>query len=234
MPNSRKRRTRPRRKVRGQRRKKARINRSFPSFNSGLVKSHRKVSVKYFECFNVNPGVGGATSYYSFRANSIFDPNKTGGGHQPWGHDTLEALYTKYVVVSSTIKVKFMWANATLTEGNRVLQPTTVGIFLDNNATTGTISENNIHELPRTVKAVIPPGPGAVVNLRKNYSYKLMSKALYDDQGIAAFGANPTFIPTFHVMASNSCTGYDTNSLQCYGEVKYNVICYEPKQLSES
>ncbi len=38
------------------------------------------------------------------RMNSIFDPNQTGGGHQPAGHDQWANFYSHYEVLSSSIK----------------------------------------------------------------------------------------------------------------------------------
>lgn len=40
-----------------------------------------------------------------WRTNSIADPNHTGAGHQPLGHDQWEMFYTKYTVLSSRISV---------------------------------------------------------------------------------------------------------------------------------
>lgn len=37
-------------------------------------------------------------TYYTFRLNSLFDPDYSGSGHQPRGFDQLSAIYDKYVV----------------------------------------------------------------------------------------------------------------------------------------
>lgn len=44
---------------------------------------------------NITSGNSSATQ---FRMNSIFDPWVSGGGHQPYGHDSLALLYEKYRV----------------------------------------------------------------------------------------------------------------------------------------
>lgn len=49
----------------------------------------------------------GLTDYYSFRLNSVYDPNYTGTGHQPLFHDEMAAKYTTYTVISAIIKVTF-------------------------------------------------------------------------------------------------------------------------------
>ncbi|PWN73053.1 hypothetical protein CV717_29100, partial [Bacillus cereus] len=45
-----------------------------------------------------------ATFYY-FSCNGIHDPNITGTGHQPYGHDTVASLYNHYRVDKSVITV---------------------------------------------------------------------------------------------------------------------------------
>lgn len=44
---------------------------------------------------------------YIYRANSIFDPNYTGGGHQPLWRDNYASIYNQYVVLGSKVTVKF-------------------------------------------------------------------------------------------------------------------------------
>lgn len=49
----------------------------------------------------------GVVSQNVFRANSLFDPNETGTGHQPMFFDQFAQVYARYVVKRSTIKVTF-------------------------------------------------------------------------------------------------------------------------------
>lgn len=41
-----------------------------------------------------------STGSYQMNLNSVFDPNRSGIGHQPYGHDQLAALYNRYRVIS--------------------------------------------------------------------------------------------------------------------------------------
>lgn len=54
----------------------------------------------------LNPLLGSPATYI-FRANSIHDPNSTGGGHQPRGFDELSVFYYHYVVLGSKCTVTF-------------------------------------------------------------------------------------------------------------------------------
>lgn len=60
--------------------------------------------LRYSETFVIAAGVGG-TGHQMFRCGSIFDPNQTGIGHQPYGHDTYQAIYDHYKVIKSNIKI---------------------------------------------------------------------------------------------------------------------------------
>jgi len=42
-----------------------------------------------------------------FRLNSLFDPDLTGTGHQPYGFDTLASLYYRYKVRAVRVMVRF-------------------------------------------------------------------------------------------------------------------------------
>lgn len=48
----------------------------------------------------------GSINFIKYRANSIFDPDYSGVGHQPFGYDQWSILYNHYVVLGSKITVK--------------------------------------------------------------------------------------------------------------------------------
>jgi hypothetical protein len=49
----------------------------------------------------------GGVGPYSFRWNSIFDPDLTGAGHQPLYRDTFAAIYDQYAVISAKARIRF-------------------------------------------------------------------------------------------------------------------------------
>jgi len=67
-----------------------------------------------------------------FRANSLYDPNYTGGGHQPNGFDQLIAAYNHFTVISSKIRVKLKQ----LGTGGGTIEP---GTFTLSFSDTGTL-----------------------------------------------------------------------------------------------
>jgi len=62
-----------------------------------------QVVMRYSTTVNLSNTLAGTTENYLFRTNSIFDPDFTGIGHQPLGHDQWAAFYNRYKVVRSNI-----------------------------------------------------------------------------------------------------------------------------------
>lgn len=56
-----------------------------------------KAPMRYSDVYALVTGVAAVTEQV-FRANSIFDPDRTGVGHQPLGHDQLLPMYERYIV----------------------------------------------------------------------------------------------------------------------------------------
>lgn len=59
--------------------------------------------LRYADTIVINPGA--TIGQYTFRGNSLFDPDYTGTGHQPMYFDQLAAIYGKYRVYSCTFHV---------------------------------------------------------------------------------------------------------------------------------
>lgn len=69
----------------------------------GFPETYRTTLV-YNEGITIDPAAGG-TAYYSFNANSLYDPNYTGTGHQPLYYDNLTAIYGRWRVRKCYITV---------------------------------------------------------------------------------------------------------------------------------
>lgn len=53
----------------------------------------------------------GAQSIYTHSINNIFDPNTTGVGHQPYGHDEYANYYNQYQVLGAKVTTTARWAS---------------------------------------------------------------------------------------------------------------------------
>jgi len=67
-----------------------------------------KAKLTYFDTVFLDPGLAGTLAVHTFAANGVYDPDITGVGHQPVGFDEYIALYKRYVVTNSWIKVSFI------------------------------------------------------------------------------------------------------------------------------
>lgn len=68
----------------------------------------KKMKLRYCEIGTaVDPGVAGIPAVYVYKANSLFDPNDTGTGHQPMGFDQVMPFFDKYMVIHAAIRVSF-------------------------------------------------------------------------------------------------------------------------------
>lgn len=98
----------------------------------------------------VNNEASAATSAeYSFRLNSVFDPNVTGVGHQPRGHDQWATLYRRYLVHGCKYKIDFYAAtdSTTANAACNFLYGTVVG---PEGQTADWATYEDIMEYPRT------------------------------------------------------------------------------------
>ncbi len=109
-----------------------------------LLKPKLMVKLRYVDTITIATAGAGVNSHV-FRANSIFDPDLTSVGHQPLLHDEYAALYERYRVVSSTIKVTPVTSSLT----SQV--PAFWGVFGDEDATlTYSLATAIIEDSPRS------------------------------------------------------------------------------------
>lgn len=66
--------------------------------SNNVIPGAIRVILPYTEVLNRNPG--GVSDDYQFNLNSLFDPNRTGTGHQPLGFDQYTAFYNRYRVMA--------------------------------------------------------------------------------------------------------------------------------------
>jgi hypothetical protein len=106
--------------------------------------------LRYHETGTITSLLGGITKQ-NYRWNSTFDPNQTGGGHQPLYRDTYAAIYDHYAVVSAV---------ATITFVNYSTSPFIVGCVTDDDTSTGGIDV--VCEMNHGYHKLIPPLLGSL------------------------------------------------------------------------
>lgn len=67
------------------------------------------VDLRYCQTKTYTTGAAGvAGTENAFSLNSLYDPDITGVGHQPYGYDQMASLYSNYVVQSVSIQARFL------------------------------------------------------------------------------------------------------------------------------
>jgi len=89
--------------------KKTYINRSMVTAGLGFPKK-MQMTHKYQGSVPL-AGISGAFVSWNFSANSLYDPDQTGVGHQPLYFDQMSALYDHYCVIGSKISINIIPTN---------------------------------------------------------------------------------------------------------------------------
>lgn len=214
-----------RRKVSAARRSTT-VQRNFAVADTQIVK------LKYGEKISLNAAAAG-TGTYVFRANSIFDPNYTGTGHQPLSHDEWGNFYQHYAVLGSRIKVIFMPRSASVVSGSAVCS-----VFLAAAATSVSTAMTAIIENPKIRWGVLGGSYSkGSLRLSKGYSpYTFFGKTKVEkgDDTSAAFGANPTEEAYFHVNVTCQDDAFDPDPVDALVEIQFVVKLMERRQLVQS
>lgn len=168
-----------------------------------------------------------SVSLQQFRANSIYDPDLTGIGHQPMGHDQYQALYKKYRVKASKIEIWYQ----SQTSGN--IQQIAIYPSPDGDVPT---SNTDVFESPLTKTTYISDlksdGRGYLTSyVTSNQVFG--SSALAKDQDCAAnFGSNPSKEWYWHVYGISP--GVNNIDLRFTVRITYYTEVYDPITLHQS
>lgn len=201
----------------------------------GVVPHETTVRMRYVDQILINPAIDSLATY-AFRANSLYDPNYTGVGHQPLGYDQAATLYERYCVVASKITVKL----ASQTTDNGYL-PTIFGIYQDNDSTPPSSAQAMI-EQGRCKHRIITANPNASnsstvltssYSAKKYYGYKDFRDA--KDSISSAMGGNPGKIRYFVLFAEPLDPNLaDIPPLPVLVQIDFIVKLMEPNDLSQS
>lgn len=184
--------------------------------------------MKYADIASIGLG-GGTYAPYVMNLNSIFDPNRTGVGHQPYGHDTFLTLYNRYRVISCSYRICAHVADTTISLQLAVI-PTNEAV------NPGTISE--VRENPRCKYVIQAPQQDIKYVSGKVYIPSLMgrtkSQYMADDRYQATMGASPNELALLTMYAGPTNEGTSTATVIFNIELEYTVELFDIKHLSQS
>lgn len=112
-------------------------------------------TLRYCDIISLN--AVGIISKNVFRMNSLFDPDQSGVGHQPYFFDQISTQYNRYVVLGSKLTATFItYPQASGAARDSMLL---VGVVGDNNGTTSGVT-STIMELQTSNTAMLGPSTG--------------------------------------------------------------------------
>lgn len=193
------------------------------------VHTTRIVKMRYASTTNVT-STSGVIGSKVFRANSIFDPDYTGTGHQPMGHDTWESLYNHYVVLGSKISVRLMPTSTSNTA------PGIAGIYLTDSTSVPYTVPSSFLEAKKGTYTHISPGINRLPVVKSFFSAKKYFNVTDVKDNLrsigAAFGANPTESANFVIWYAT--LDASTQAMSLVITVDYILAVSEPKDLTQS
>lgn len=173
-------------------------------------------TLRYSSLINLDASTSGTQSHV-FRANSIFDPDQSGVGHQPYGHDQYASIYQFYRVKKCIITVSNASQGANNTMGVTLrATPTLVAGF------------EHIKEVKGTRYTCLANFPDPY---KVSLTYDLQSPD--QSQDTALFGENPSLGNFFHVWVAGNGSA-DPTGLAIAVDLTYIVEMWEPLYLGSS
>lgn len=197
----------------------------------------REVRMKYVEYRNMLTGVITPVDQYAYRANSAYDPDATGVGHQPLGFDQWSQFYNKYVVTEARMTVKGQGQSYGST-------PYILGILLsDDVALSANLASNGLTvcEQPHAIYDFgSPTANGWQTVCTKKYNAKKwhnVTNVKDSTQLTANVTADPAD-PTYFIIYMSSYRGQNNDvgstGVAVHIMIEYTVVFSDPKQLDQS
>jgi len=176
--------------------------------------------LRYSETQDFNAAAGSASIVY-FRAGSIQDPNYTGVGSQPYGHDIYQEIFNHYRVIKSVCKI----TNTTAGQNN------IMGLTLSDD-----VSLSNDLQMIRCTK---PSKFLPLVTTTQPHSIEMTYNSEQSFPGqrtdtTALFGNNPAEEQYWAISVSGSGTASDPGAISLCVSIDYYVEFSELKQLAKS
>lgn len=166
-----------------------------------------------------------STGLWRLNLNSLFDPDRSGIGHQPYGYDTLSAIYNRYRVISC---------------GWRITCPSSVSVVqlgaLPSNEDVTIVSMDYMRENPRAKYFCQNPGGQALVLSGKSYIPSLVGRTtaqyMADDQYQAQVNASPNSLAVLNLFTATATGGPLAAPLNIM--LEYTVEFFDINNLAQS
>lgn len=166
---------------------------------------------------------------YSFRGNSVYDPDFSGAGHQPAYYDTYSEVYSRYKVYGCSIDIKY-----TNTTGDSIvcsIIPSTQNLGVG-------ASPSALLDLPRARWSIAGTANIMPASIRHKASTSeilgLTSRQIEDDDYSALTTTNPNQIWYWNIYVSHLDTSKLNVGMACLIRIIYDVKFFDKVFISPS
>lgn len=208
-------------------RKKLKKANTFGNYSTTAAADKLRIKLRYSDTATMTPST--TPSNYFISANSCFDPDRTGLGHQPLGFDQYMLMYDHYKVVGSKINV---WAKAASTnvQGDRCI----AAIYLDDDAAAITDIHNAIEQGETQWKNLAPTSVKPTL-LSKRFSLKKFLSNQKDSANVIGTAAsNPAEEAFFNIVIAPLNPVDNPTDFRIHFVIDYLVEFTERKTLISS
>lgn len=175
------------------------------------------------------------TSYdLVMRGNGCYDPDVAVGGHQPLGFDQYMALYNKYYVKSSTIKVDL--STVSLGANNAIQNNIFVSVWADTNVNSAVANLGQTSEICAAYGGVtrrVGDVYDRMTPIVLSKSTKAVTGKGFETETSGDSGHDPDLLWYWHVVAWSS-DGTLARKCDFKLDLMYDTLFYEGKALGQS
>ena len=216
------------RKSTRRRRYKKKYQVSYPMGTPGGIRQ-RFIKMRYVERLGLQSTTG-ALATYVFRATSLFDPNFTGTGHQPFMFDSMASFYNRYVVIGSKITATFT------NDDSDNKDPCDVGIYLSKDVSPPYTQMDEFVEAGKGTFKVIQSEARKPTSVSSFYSAKKFWNIKDIKDNIDKLGSTVSTTPGENGYFQIYAQAYNgaTINLNCRVVMEFAVIFSEPKDVVPS
>lgn len=190
----------------------------------------KRISIKhrYVETFSLTSGAGTVATYL-FSANGMFDPNNTGGGHQPQYFDTLVGVYNHYVVHKSKITVQAATASGSAASSSLF------GVYIEDDTTVTGSKAQTFAEYNSASYRMLHNASNEPVTVSKSWDAKqAFGGNIQDNDDLQGSSAANPVEQQFFTLFVQDVDKTTTVSLNLTVTIEYEAIWDELKNLAEN
>ncbi len=196
------------------------------------VPASKTVTLKYVDQFTIDPAAGNA-GHHLMRANDMFDPDQTGGGHQPMAFDQWMTFYNKFTVTKAKIRATFWSSSIVLATARSV-----AGIYVNDDNSSSTDILDMLEFRNTTWKPLTnASGSRSLIQITQYYNAKSFfgKKAIVGSVAYSgSASASPSQDVTFDVFLGPIDGTENVAATDILVEIWYTAVLTERKTLAAS